>query len=74
MYLNHVSGVSAVGLRRRQSPAAAHDRYALGVHHVAFAAGSRAVDDERAAWLAGRGARLEIVHVPPRPVADGDAA
>jgi catechol 2,3-dioxygenase-like lactoylglutathione lyase family enzyme len=26
VYLNHVSGVSAVGLRRRQSPGAPYDR------------------------------------------------
>ena len=61
VYLTHVSGDSAVGLRRRQSDAhgVPYDRYALGVHHVAFAAGSRAVVDERAAWLAGHGARIE---------------
>jgi glyoxylase I family protein len=61
VYLTHVSGESAVGLRRRQSDpdSGGYDRYALGVHHVAFAAGSRAVVDERAAWLAEHAARIE---------------
>jgi glyoxylase I family protein len=61
VYLGHVSGESAIGLRRRQSDAhgAPYDRYALGVHHVAFSAASREVVDERAAWLAERGVTIE---------------
>jgi glyoxylase I family protein len=61
VYLGHVSGASAIGLRRRQSEAhaAPYDRYALGVHHVAFSAASREVVDERARWLAQRGAEIE---------------
>ncbi len=38
-------GPGAVGLREAQSRAP-HDRYALGLHHVAFAAASRAQVDE----------------------------
>jgi catechol 2,3-dioxygenase-like lactoylglutathione lyase family enzyme len=49
----------SVGLREAQSPAAPHDRYAVGVHHVCFNAASRALVDERAEWLRGQGARIE---------------
>jgi glyoxylase I family protein len=61
LYLGHVSGESAIGLRRRQSEAdaARYDRYGLGVHHVAFSAASRDVVDERARWLAEGGAEIE---------------
>jgi glyoxylase I family protein len=38
-----------LGLRERQS-GGAPDRYALGLHHLAFAAPSRAVVDTVAAW------------------------
>jgi len=48
----------ALSLRQAQSPQA-HDRYAVGVHHVAFSAGSREEVDERARWLAEAGAALE---------------
>jgi catechol 2,3-dioxygenase-like lactoylglutathione lyase family enzyme len=48
----------ALGLREAQS-GGPHDRYAVGVHHVAFDAWSRGVVDERAAWLAQTGARIE---------------
>jgi glyoxylase I family protein len=36
VYLNHIAGGSAVGLRETQSPAhpTPYDRYAVGVHHV----------------------------------------
>ncbi len=33
-------------------------RYAVGIHHMAFVASSRAVVDERAAWL-GKQAEIE---------------
>ena len=49
---------TGVGLREAQS-AGDHDRYRLGVHHVAFEAPSRGVVDERAEWLRGRGAEIE---------------
>jgi catechol 2,3-dioxygenase-like lactoylglutathione lyase family enzyme len=35
------------------------DRYAVGLHHLAFEAVSRAAVDERADWLRGQGAEIE---------------
>ncbi|MEA2319792.1 MAG: glyoxylase family protein [Solirubrobacteraceae bacterium] len=65
VYIGHVSHSGAVGLRERQSHAnpVPYDRYAVGVHHVAFAASSRAVVDEAAAWLRAHDA---IIESPPR--------
>jgi catechol 2,3-dioxygenase-like lactoylglutathione lyase family enzyme len=48
----------AIGLREAQSEGA-HDRYSVGVHHIAFEAWSRAMVDERADWLVERGAEIE---------------
>ena len=48
----------ALGLREAQTDGT-HDRYRVGVHHVAFEAWSRGLVDERAAWLAERGAEIE---------------
>jgi catechol 2,3-dioxygenase-like lactoylglutathione lyase family enzyme len=48
----------SLGLREAQT-AGEYDRYRVGVHHIAFEAWSRAVVDERAAWLAQRGAVIE---------------
>jgi glyoxylase I family protein len=55
------SGGASVSLRAAQSDAhaAPYDRYAVGVHHVAFSAESHAVVDERAAWLRERGVEIE---------------
>ena len=52
---------TAVSLRQAQSRAHAslYDRYAVGVHHVAFKAPSRKAVDERAAWLRDGGAEIE---------------
>jgi glyoxylase I family protein len=50
---------SSVGLREAQTVGRSHDRYALGVHHVAFEADSRETVDERTAWLRECGAELE---------------
>jgi glyoxylase I family protein len=50
---------TAVGLREAQSGSGPHDRYSLGLHHLAFEASSRADVDERADWLRARGAELE---------------
>src|SRR3982751_4126874 len=47
-----------LGLREAQTDGA-HDRYRLGLHHLAFEAWSRAVVDERAAWLRANGAEIE---------------
>ena len=52
----------AIGLREAQSKGAsgaAHDRYSVGVHHIAFEAWSKAAVDERAEWLVERGAEIE---------------
>ncbi len=48
----------AIGLRAAQT-VGGHDRYRVGIHHVAFDAWSRAVVDERAAWLVEQGAEIE---------------
>src|SRR5436190_16969192 len=48
----------ALGLREAQSQGE-HDRYGVGIHHLAFDAWSRGVVDERADWLAENGAVIE---------------
>jgi catechol 2,3-dioxygenase-like lactoylglutathione lyase family enzyme len=55
----YLSGpATSLGLREAQTEGE-HDRYRIGVHHVAFEAPSRAVVDERADWLRAQGAELE---------------
>jgi catechol 2,3-dioxygenase-like lactoylglutathione lyase family enzyme len=55
----YLSGAGvAIGLREAQSEGV-HDRYSVGVHHIAFEAWSRAAVDERADWLIERGAEIE---------------
>ena len=53
--------LGSVGLRTAQSRAqdGPYDRYGIGLHHIAFAAASRVVVDERAAWLRAQGATIE---------------
>ena len=60
VYIGGTGGAS-VSLRQAQSDAHAtpYDRYAVGIHHIAFAASSRALVDERAAWLRDQGADIE---------------
>ena len=48
----------ALGLREAQTEGS-HDRYRVGIHHVAFEAWSRGLVDERTAWLAESGAEIE---------------
>ena len=49
-----------MGVRERQSPTRTpYDRYALGINHVAFAAGRRATVDALAAWGREHGATIE---------------
>ncbi len=48
----------SVGLRQAQAPGE-HDRYRVGLHHLAFDAYSRAVVDERHEWLLSIGAAIE---------------
>jgi glyoxylase I family protein len=50
---------SAIGLREAQTGSPPYDRYRVGLHHVAFEAGSRAVVDDCAAWLRAREVELE---------------
>jgi len=61
LYIGRIGGMGSVSLREAQSDAHAvpYDRYAVGLHHLAFTASSRAAVDERAAWLRGRGAQIE---------------
>jgi catechol 2,3-dioxygenase-like lactoylglutathione lyase family enzyme len=55
------AGGAAVSLRSAQSDTdvTAYDRYAVGLHHVAFGARDRDSVDERAAWLRESGAVIE---------------
>jgi len=50
---------TGIGLRQAQSESPAYDRYAVGLHHLALEAYSRAVVDERAEWLREQGAEIE---------------
>ena len=61
VYLGHVSHDASIGLRAAQSPAhpTPHDRYAVGVHHIALRATDRWLVDERAAWLREQGVEIE---------------
>ncbi len=54
-------GIPSVSLREAQSDAhqVPYDRYAIGIHHLAFAAASREIVDERARWLREQGAQIE---------------
>lgn len=51
-------GIVPVSLREAQSPGS-HDRYRVGIHHVAFEAPSREVVDERLLWVRAQGAEIE---------------
>jgi glyoxylase I family protein len=51
---------SSLGVREAlSSRGAPFDRYEVGLHHVAFEAGSRATVDERAAWVITQGVEVE---------------
>jgi glyoxylase I family protein len=50
---------TSVGLREAQSEARPYDRYAVGLHHMAFEADSRAQVDELSYWLRAQGVELE---------------
>jgi glyoxylase I family protein len=52
------AGLVPVSLREAQSPGD-HDRYRVGIHHVAFEAPSREAVDERLRWVRERGAKIE---------------
>ena len=61
VYLNRAGRPGSLGLRESlsETSAAPYDRYAVGMHHVAFAAPSRVVVDERAKWASDHGATIE---------------
>ncbi len=61
VYLGRIGGMGSVSIREAQSDAHAvpYDRYAVGIHHIAFTVNSRSVVDERAAWLRSQGAVIE---------------
>jgi glyoxylase I family protein len=51
---------STIGLRQAQTKRAEpYDRYAIGLHHLAVEATSRAAVDDRAKWLREKGAEIE---------------
>jgi len=61
VYLGRIGGMGSVSIREAQSDAhgVPYDRYAVGIHHIAFTAHSRGVVNERAAWLREQGATIE---------------
>lgn len=61
VYLGRVGGMGSLSLRAAQSDAHAtpYDRYAVGIHHIAFAATSRAVVEQAGAWAAANGGEVE---------------
>jgi glyoxylase I family protein len=61
VYLGVEGTRPSVSLRAAQSDAheTPYDRYAVGIHHICFAAPDRATVDERAAWLREVGAEIE---------------
>lgn len=63
VYIGGVPPNRPMALSLRQAQSSAHgvpyDRYAVGIHHVAFSAGSREEVDGRAAWLREQGAAIE---------------
>lgn len=58
-YLLRRDGRTTLGLRARQSEGGPHDRYAVGVHHVAINAGSRRAVDRAAKWAREREVEIE---------------
>jgi catechol 2,3-dioxygenase-like lactoylglutathione lyase family enzyme len=52
------TGVVALSLREAQTPGT-HDRYRVGVHHLAFQARAREIVDERLRWAREQGLQIE---------------
>ncbi len=52
------SGIVPFSLREAQA-AGSHDRYRIGIHHVAFEAPSREVVDDRLRWARTQGLEIE---------------
>jgi glyoxylase I family protein len=61
VYLSRHQTDGTVGLRERRSPGGpdAQDRYALGLHHLAFSVVTREVVDEIARWAREAGVEIE---------------
>jgi glyoxylase I family protein len=58
VYVGRPGASGSVSVRERQSPGE-HDRYAIGLHHLAFSAPFREVVDACAAWLREQGHTIE---------------
>jgi glyoxylase I family protein len=60
VYLDGDGVGASLSLRESQSPSAGpYDRYAIGLHHLAFEAESRDIVDERLAWARAQGLEIE---------------
>jgi catechol 2,3-dioxygenase-like lactoylglutathione lyase family enzyme len=59
-YLDGQGVGASLGIREAQTPPdGPYDRYAVGLHHLAFEAASREMVDERFRWTVERGASIE---------------
>jgi glyoxylase I family protein len=59
-YLFRRDGRTSIGLRAQQSEAPpAHDRYSVGIHHLAVNGGSRRAVDRAARWARERDVEIE---------------
>jgi glyoxylase I family protein len=58
-YLDGEGVGASLSLREAQSPSGPHDRYAVGLHHLAFEASSRELVDDRLAWAKEKGLEIE---------------
>ena len=58
VYVGRPGGFGSVSVREAKGDRT-HDRYTVGVHHIAFSAPHRAVVDERAGWLRANGHEIE---------------
>ena len=61
VYLDKHTGRNSLSLRERETDShrVPYDRYGVGIHHLAFAAASRAVVDDRARWVSEQGMAIE---------------
>jgi glyoxylase I family protein len=61
VYLSRHQTDGSIGLRERRSPGGPdrHDRYALGLHHLAFSVTNREIVDKIATWARDAGAEIE---------------
>jgi catechol 2,3-dioxygenase-like lactoylglutathione lyase family enzyme len=59
IYLSRHQTDGSIGLRQRHSGLDVADRYAIGLHHLAFSAANREIVEEIAEWAGGAGAEVE---------------